>query len=259
MSHTISASSTDTISVLNQEPRAENGSSASLLYTTQSRIEAPFHESSVMNNGSASVNTEDENRKRITYTQFGGLTGSVDVEKNMTGERYKSFVHQFNVKVALSTFACSLIVAHASLVNGIARTHQDGSSKGYIGNGIPYNVGLLLSFLAIAFHAASIIISGRGAVLCSDLHVIGQHPIEYFERTLVLCEHLQLDGIVFFVLVVFESSFLVFDHYVYPLIFCGLSLFGIVLFFSGKYREVSVVYKDYTFIKGFIRNRWMSS
>ena len=72
---------------------------------------------------------------------------------------------------------------------------------------------------------------------------------------MVLCEHLHLDGTVFFVIAVFISSFLVFDRYVYPLIFCGLSLMGVALFFSGKYREVSVVYKDFRYIKCVIRER----
>ena len=124
-----------------------------------------------------------------------------------------------------------------------------------MGNGIPRDIGLLFSFLAIAFHAGNIIISGRGAVLCSDPYVTGIRPVEYFDKTLVLCEHLHLDGIVFFVIAVFISSFLVFDRYVYPLIFCGLSLLGVALFFSGKYREVSVVYKDFCYIKRVIRER----
>ena len=124
-----------------------------------------------------------------------------------------------------------------------------------MGNGIPRDIGLLFSFLAIAFHAGSIIISGRGAVLCSDPYVTGKRPVEYFDRTLVLCEHLHLDGTVFFVLAVFVSSFLVFDQFAYPLIFCGLSLLGVALFFSGKYREVSVVYKDFVSIKRLIRER----
>jgi hypothetical protein len=129
-----------------------------------------------------------------------------------------------------------------------------------LGNGIPHDIGLLFSFLAIAFHAGNIIISGRGAVLCSDPlcsdpYITGQRPVEYFSKTMVLCEHLHLDGTVFFVIAVFISSFLVFDRYVYPLIFCGLSLLGVALFFSGKYREVSVVYKDFRYIKRVIRER----
>ncbi|KAK2467611.1 hypothetical protein APHAL10511_000466 [Amanita phalloides] len=132
--------------------------------------------------------------------------------------------------------------------------HTLGTGK-ELGNGIPYDVALLFSFLAIAFHAGSIIISGRGAVLCSDPYVTGWRPVKYFDDTLVLCEHLHLDGTVFFVIAVFESSFLAFEYWVYPLIFCGVSLLGVILFFSGKYREISVVYKDFLIFKNFVQNR----
>jgi len=124
-----------------------------------------------------------------------------------------------------------------------------------LGNGIPHDIGLLFSFLAIAFHAGSIIISGRGAVLCSDPDAKGRRPVKYFDETLVLCEHLHLDGTIFFVLAVFVSSFLVFNHVYYPLIFCALSLLGVALFFAGKYREVSVTYKDFVLIRNWAQKR----
>ena len=124
-----------------------------------------------------------------------------------------------------------------------------------MGNGIPRDIGFLFSFLAIAFHAGGIIISGRGAVLCSDPDAKGKRPIEYFDETLVLCEHLHLDGTIFFVLAVFVSSFLVFSRFYYPLIFCALSLLGVALFFAGKYREVSVTYKDFILMRKWAQKR----
>ncbi|KAF8628066.1 hypothetical protein AX17_006069 [Amanita inopinata Kibby_2008] len=165
-------------------------------------------------------------------------------------KKYKSLMNQFNVQIALSTFACTLIVAFCAFVNAVISRHNGGR-----GHGIPFNVGVLLGFLAIAFHAGNIVISGRGAALCSGWHVVDkpERPVSYFLDTLAVCEHLYLHGTIFFILAVFEMSFIIFDHYVYPAIFCGMSLLGVLLLFTGKYREVSVVHKELVFIVRFLK------
>ena len=114
-------------------------------------------------------------------------------------------------------------------------------------HGIPYNFFLLLAFLAIACHGGSSVLSGRGAVLCSDPDMMDtqRHTVHDFKNILSVCEHLNLDGIILFVFSVFGLSFFIFEHYVYPCIFCGLSLLGLALIFSGSYRKLSLLYKDW--------------
>ena len=120
-----------------------------------------------------------------------------------------------------------------------------------------YNLGILLSLIAVAFHAGNIIIAGRGAVLCSDPDTeIDLRRLNYFHAVLVVCEHLHLHGTIFFVIAVFETSFLLFAHYVYPGIFCGLSVVGVALYLTGKYREVSLMYRDIMRVVNFIRGHF---
>ncbi|KIL58240.1 hypothetical protein M378DRAFT_200584 [Amanita muscaria Koide BX008] len=168
----------------------------------------------------------------------------MDPEKLVPDEQqYKYLGKRFNFKVVLSTFACSLVVAYTGFANNMARNNM---SRINYAHGIPYNICMLLAYLAIACHAVSAVISGRGAVLCSDPDLIGEkhHTIKEFKIILSLCEHLNLHGIILFVLSVFGFSFFVFQDFVYPALFCGLSLLGVALIFCGKYRRLSLIHKD---------------
>lgn len=49
---------------------------------------------------------------------------------------------------------------------------------------------------------------------------------------------------------VFETSFLLFDSYIYPGVFMGVSVVGLALFFWGKYKKVSLVYMDFMAVRG---------
>ena len=57
----------------------------------------------------------------------------------------------------------------------------------------------------------------------------------------------------------FETSFLLFDSYIYPGVFCALSVVGLLVFFAGKYREMSLVYKDFILVSGWVGGvrKWM--
>ncbi|KAF8338634.1 hypothetical protein F5887DRAFT_919929 [Amanita rubescens] len=168
--------------------------------------------------------------------------GLADESHRLLDKQYESLIKRFNMKVTLSTFACTLIVTYYALVNAIVTS----INKRHIGRGIPFNVGLLLSFIAIGFHAGSAIVAGRAAVLCSDPHLKKDpRPEDYFPNILATCEHLDLDGTIVFVLAMFETSFLLFDSYIYPGVFCAVSVAGLAVFFAGKYREMSLMYKDF--------------
>ena len=132
---------------------------------------------------------------------------------------------------------------------------------------------LLLAFLAIACHGASSVCASRAAVLCCDPDLIlmddyrdkagnieapctkdvPRHTIEDFKATLSLCEHLNSDGIFLTVFAIFGLSFFVFESYVYPGIFCGLSLVGLSLIFCGKYRKLSRLYKDWGLFRAAVK------
>ncbi|KIL59926.1 hypothetical protein M378DRAFT_199973, partial [Amanita muscaria Koide BX008] len=87
-------------------------------------------------------------------------------------KQYKYLVlKRFNFKVVLSTFACSLVVAYSAFADNLAR--NDMSRVNYA-HGIPYNICMLFAFLSIACHAMGAVVSGRGAVLCSDPDLIGE-------------------------------------------------------------------------------------
>ena len=130
-------------------------------------------------------------------------------------------------------------------------------NKRHIARGIPFNLGILLSFIAIAFHAGSIVLAGRSAVLCSDPDLDRtKRDAKYFTKILSVCDHLHLQGTISFVAAVFETSFLLFDSLIYPGVFMGLSVAGLLLYFWGKYKEVSLVYMDFMFVRGWVE-RWL--
>jgi hypothetical protein len=156
---------------------------------------------------------------------------------------------------AQSTFACALIVTYCNLINALVTN----VNKDLVG-GIAFNIGLLLSFISIALHAGSAIVAGRAAVVCSepDLKSQTHRDGHYFNNIITTCEHLDLDGTIFFVLAVFETSFFMFNSYVYPGVFCGVSVLILVGIIVGKYRQISVVWKDFTWFVNWFRNenRW---
>ncbi len=156
---------------------------------------------------------------------------------------------------AQSTFACALIVTYCNLINALVTN----VNKDLIGS-IAFNIGLLLSFLAIALHAGSAIVAGRAAVVCSepDLKAQPHRSEQYFNNIFTTCEHLDLDGTIVFVLAVFETSFLLFNSYVYPAVFCAVSVLVLVGIIVGKYRQISVVWKDFRwFVDWFCdKKRW---
>jgi len=107
-----------------------------------------------------------------------------------------------------------------------------------------FNVGLLLSFFAITFHMFNIIISGRAAALCSDHTLVKEYPLSYFYNSLATCEQLYLHGTLVFVVAVLEMSFAMFDSVIYPAVFCGVAALAGVVLVTGRYRKVSVMYRN---------------
>ena len=157
-----------------------------------------------------------------------------------------------------------MIVAYIGYVNNVAVKDRVNYA-----HGIPYNFFRLLAFLAIACHGGSSVLAGRGAVLCSDPDMMDAHhykaedpkntkgvplhTVEDFKNILSLCEHLNLDGIILFVFAIFGLTFFVFENYAYPVIFCGLSLGGLALIFCGKYRKMSLLYKDWGLFRAAVK------
>ncbi|KAF8338635.1 hypothetical protein F5887DRAFT_1077572 [Amanita rubescens] len=178
----------------------------------------------------------------------------VDLEKGSTElnkEYYESLVRRFTMQVTLSTFACALIVTYCNLINALVTN----INKDLIG-GIAFNIGLLLSFISIALHAGSAIVAGRAAVVCSEPDLKSQtyRDEHYFNNIFTTCEHLDLDGTIVFFAAVFETSFLMFNNYVYPGVFCGVSVLILVGITVGKYRKISVVWKDFRWFVDWFRN-----
>ncbi|KAM6492180.1 hypothetical protein JOM56_011904 [Amanita muscaria] len=177
----------------------------------------------------------------------GNLTTSntpVDPEKLVPDDKqYKYLVKRFNFKVILSTFACSLVVTYSAFADNLARNNM---SRVNYAHGIPYNICMLLAFLSIACHAMGAVVSGRGAVLCSDPDLIGEkhHTEKEFKIILSLCQHLNLHGFILWALAVLGFSFFIFQDFVYPALFCGFSLSVVALVFFGKYRRLSLIHKD---------------
>ena len=143
-----------------------------------------------------------------------------------------------------STFTAGLIVSFCGLGKALQR---DGEYAERL-----FNVGVLLSFFAMTFHMFNIIISGRAAALCSDHTTIKEYPLSYFHNSLATCEQLYLHGTLVFVVAVLEMSFAMFDRVIYPAVFCGVSgLAGLVLV-SGRYRKVSVMYRNLVRLKAIV-------
>ncbi|KAF8628060.1 hypothetical protein AX17_006063 [Amanita inopinata Kibby_2008] len=177
-----------------------------------------------------------------TYLDEQGPDSEEHVHIN--AKTYESLLHQFNMQVVISTFSAGLIVAYCSLAQATLRASKHNQRL--------FNVGVLLSLFAIAFHAGNIVISGRSAALCSDHTVTKKHTLAYFHRALAACEQLYLHGTIFFVVAVFEMSFTMFDTVVYPAVFCGVSIVGVVLLVTGKYREVSVMWRNLVWMKAMV-------
>ena len=90
----------------------------------------------------------------------------------------------------------------------------------------------------------NIIISGRGAALCSDHTLVKEYPLSYFHNSLATCEQLYLHGTLLFVVAVLEMSFAMFDNVIYPAVFCGVAALAGVVLLTGRYRKVSVMYRN---------------
>jgi hypothetical protein len=41
-----------------------------------------------------------------------------------------------------------------------------------------------------------------------------------------------------------------FDSYIYPGVFCAVSVVGLAVFFAGKNKEMSLIYKDFILVSG---------
>ncbi|KAF8623934.1 hypothetical protein AX15_006101 [Amanita polypyramis BW_CC] len=176
------------------------------------------------------------------FPEGQGRTGEqVGIEDRRT---YETLMQQFNMQLVISTFSAGLIVSFCGLAQTLL---ADGPHVKRL-----YNVGLLLSLFAITFHMFNIIISGRGAALCSDHTLVKEHTIGYFYRALETCEQLYLHGTLFFVVAVLEMSFVMFDSVVYPAVFCGVALLGGVVLVTGKFRKVSVMYQNVVRMKAVV-------
>jgi len=168
-------------------------------------------------------------------------------EEEEVEKTYESMLQQFNMQLLISTFTAGLIVSFCGLASGlqISGTHAEHL----------YSVGLLLSLLAITFHFFNILISGRCVALCSDHNALLKQQqqekekghssnMAYFHRTLATCEQLYLHGTLVFGVAVLEMSFVMFKHWVYPVVFCCVVAVGLVVLSTGRFRKMLVLYQN---------------
>ena len=150
-------------------------------------------------------------------------------------------VVHYNPNARQSTFTAGLNVSFCGL------------GKALLNNGAYaqrlFNVGVLLSFFSMTCHMFNIIISGRAAALCSDHTIVKVYPLSYFHDSLATCEQLYLHGTIIFVTAVLEMSFAMFDNVVYPAVFCGVAALAGLVLVTGRYRKVSVMYRNMVKLK----------
>ncbi|KAM6490589.1 hypothetical protein JOM56_013932 [Amanita muscaria] len=145
-----------------------------------------------------------------------------------------NLAHSSLWRATISAYTCTLILAYAALVNNAA-TRTD---RRYIAGGIPYNLCMLFALLAIIMHSGIIILSCRATVLCCckpDNLDSRFRAAAFFASIVTTCEYLRIGGTVFFLLAVWASSLLLFDHVIYPGVFSALSLFALVMLAPKKY------------------------
>lgn len=178
---------------------------------------------------------------RVLQKRLQQNDGQADNDVEIDEVKYKSMLEQFNMQLLVSTFTAGIILAWCSLVKvlQINGAHAE----------LLYNVGLLLSLLAIAFHFFNILLSGRCVALCSDHTDLKDHNMRYFYNVLETCEQLYLHGMMMFGVAVLEMTFIMFDQVVYPAVFCGAVALGMAVLAAGQFRKLSVLYQNMIRIK----------
>ncbi|KAK2467612.1 hypothetical protein APHAL10511_000467 [Amanita phalloides] len=157
---------------------------------------------------------------------------------------YAILSQQFNMQLLISTFTASLTVSFV----GLSKSLQiEGAYTQRL-----FNVGALLSLFALAMHIFNILISGRAAALCSNHTLVKEHTLAYFHRALATCEQLYLHGTLVFGVAMLELSFVMFNSIIYPAVFCGVTALAGIALLTGKFRKVSVLYKNAVRVKALV-------
>ncbi|GLB38952.1 hypothetical protein LshimejAT787_0601140 [Lyophyllum shimeji] len=165
--------------------------------------------------------------------------------KHKEDAAFEALVSQFNMLVVISTFTASLIVSFLSLVKSIVVDNHP----------VAFDIGMLLSFLAMSLHFGNIIVAGRGSALTSQRAADrdGRHDLAYFRHYLALCEQLQFLATVVFLVSIVQLTFFIFHDIIFPFVLLGCAVFGGLVVFWSAYWQVSMTYRNLHFVFSKVR------
>ena len=160
-----------------------------------------------------------------------------------------------------STFTAALIISFLSL------------AQTAIGSAIsrPYQFGMFFSFIAIGFHLFAILVAARAGMICfrlsktldthlstdrdtPDSQTVEENPMPYdkqlemvdFQRFLVLCEQLQLIGMIIYLPSALFLIFYMFERKEFSIVIYAMTGIGAWAVYRLGFWKVSVLWDDLT-------------